>query len=160
VEPGLVFRPLGLCRILSAASPEYLHKRGVPRVPDDLDGHEIIGVRAVPGLPTSVLRFEKDGKMIAREHNARIIADAGDGQIVLALAHAGIMQGAYYTLHDLIVSGRLVRILEDWEWSGPPLGAVHPPNRFLQPKVGVFLEFVREQLKGLLSPYRDDWVQP
>lgn len=160
IEPGLVFRPLGLCRIVTVASPRYLAQRGVPRAPEDLDAHEIIGVRAVPGIPTSVLRFERDRKMVARSHNARVIADSGAAQVVVALADGGIMQGAYYTVADHLEKGELVRVLEDWDWSGPPLGAVHPPNRFLLPKVGVFLQFVEELLKGRISPYREDWVRP
>jgi DNA-binding transcriptional LysR family regulator len=160
IEPGLVFRPLGLCRIVTCASPQYLARKGMPRTPDDLEAHDIIGVRAVPGIPTSVLRFEKDRRMIAREHKAKVIADAGAAQVVLALAHGGIMQGAYYCVSDLLASGELVRVLEDWDWSGPPLGAVHPPNRFLLPKVGVFLRFVEELLRDRISPYREDWVRP
>lgn len=160
MEPGLVFRTLGLARFCTLATPQYLQRRGVPRTPDDLDQHDMIGVRAVPGIPTSVLRFERDGKMVSRPYNARISADAGDAQRVLGLAHGGIFQAAHYSVGDLIDSGRLVRILQDWEWSGPPLGAVHPPNRYLLPKVGVFLEFLQQQLQGKVEPYREDWVKP
>lgn len=160
IEPGLVFRPLGLCRIVTAASPRYLAERGIPRTPDELAGHETIGVRAVPGVPTSLLRFERDGRLISRPHNARVIADSGAAQLVVALADGGIMQGAYYTVSDLLARGELVQVLAEWEWSGPPLGAVHPPNRFLQPKVGVFLRFVEKLLERQISPYREDWVRP
>jgi len=34
---------------------------------------------------------------------------------------------------------------------------VHLPNRFLSPKVQVFLEFVKESLGDKVSPYRPDW---
>jgi DNA-binding transcriptional LysR family regulator len=50
-----------------------------------------------------------------------------------------------------------VPVLDDWSWSGPPLGAVHLPNRFLSPKVQVFLDFVKESLGTKVSPYRADW---
>jgi LysR family transcriptional regulator for bpeEF and oprC len=160
IEPGLVFRPLGLCQICTCASPGYLERRGVPQTPDDLDSHDVIGVRAVPGVPLATMRFEKDGRLISREPRSRLIADSGDGLRVAALADGGIFQGAHYTVADLLDSGQLVRILRDWEWSGPPLGAVHPPNRFLQPKVGVFLEYVQQLLVGRISPYRPDWLAP
>ena len=159
IEPDLVFRPLGLIRICSCASPQYIERRGMPRTPDDLDQHDIIGVRAVPGVVTSMLRFERDGRVVTREPKARVIADTGDAQRVLALAHGGIFQGAHYAVARLVDEGRLVRVLQDWEWSGPPLGAVHPPNRYLLPKVGVFLEFLQKLLAPRISPYRDDWVR-
>jgi LysR family transcriptional regulator for bpeEF and oprC len=159
IEPGLVFRPLGLVRICTCASPEYVERRGMPRTPDDLERHDVIGVRAVPGVVTSLLRFERDGRLVSLEPKARVIADTGDAQRVLALAHGGIFQGAHYAVANLIAQGRLVRLMPDWEWSGPPLGAVHPPNRFLLPKVGVFLDFLQRLLAPRIAPYRDDWVR-
>ena len=160
LEPGMVFRPFGLVRILTLATPEYLARRGVPRTPDDLKDHDVIGVRAAPGVATSLMRFERDGKMITRDPNARLIADFGEGQVALALAHGGIVQLTQYGAEDLVASGRLVRVLQDWEWSGPPLGAVHLPNRFLLPRVGVFVEFAQKLIAPHISPYRDDWVRP
>ena len=160
IEPGLVFRPFGLCAFWNCASPAYLQRRGTPATPDDLATHDIIGVRAVPGVVTSQLRFERDGKMLTRETRARVSADTGDAQRVLALADGGIFQGARYAVEELVAAGRLVRILQDWEWSGAPIGAVHPPNRYLLPKVGVFLDFVQQQLAPRISPYRDNWVRP
>lgn len=160
IEPGLVFRPLGLCRICTCASPAYIERRGAPNTPDDLEQHDIIGVRSAPGVPLSLLRFEREGRMVSREPRARVIADSGDAQRVLALSHGGIFQGAHYTVRDLIDAGLLVRLMQDWEWSGPPLGAVHPPNRFLQPRVGVFLEYVQGLLADRISPYRPNWVRP
>jgi len=53
----------------------------------------------------------------------------------------------------MIESGRLVPVLDDWSWTGPPIGAMHPPNRFLSPKVQVFLDCARKPLAGV-SPYR------
>lgn len=160
VEPGLVFRPLGLVPVLTCATPEYLRRRGTPRTPDDLDGHDVIGARTAPGAVLSSLRFERDGKMVSREPNARIIADSGDAQLALALGHGGLLQVAEYGVAELISGGRLVRVLQDWEWSGPPLAAVHLPNRFLQPRVAVFLEFVQKLVAPHVTPYREDWVRP
>jgi len=156
-DPGVVFRPLGLCAVRTVATPTYLKRRGVPRTPDDLAKHDIIGVRAAPGVLLSSLRFQHNGRMFTREANSRLVADSGEAQRAAALAHGGIMQGVQYAVADLLESGKLVRVLPEWDWSGPPLGAVHLPNRFLGRKVEVFLDFAREQLAGKISPYRTDW---
>jgi DNA-binding transcriptional LysR family regulator len=156
-DPGLVFRPLGLCRVRTLASPAYLRRRGVPRTPDDLERHEIIGVRPMPGVMLSTLHFQKDGRVFTRDIQGRLVVEPGDAQRAAALAGSGIMQGFHYAVADLIESGRLVPVLRDWEWSGPPLGALHLPNRFLLPKAGVFLDFLGKQLAGKVEPYRPDW---
>lgn len=158
IEPGLVFRPFGLTRLWTVATPVYLAKRGTPRTPEDLEGHEVIGIRAVPGIPAQLL-FERDRQMIMRDSNARLTADSGVAQVLLGLQDFGIFQGTEYAIDALVKEGKLVRILQDWDWSGPPVGAVHPPNRFLQPKVGVFLDFVQQLLMPKLSPFRPDWVK-
>jgi LysR family transcriptional regulator for bpeEF and oprC len=154
-DPTVVFRPLGLVRVRTCASPEYLARRGVPRHPDELRDHDTIGVRA--GVVLSNYRFEQDGRLITRDFPSRVVADSGDGQLVLGLSHAGIFQAAHYAVAPLLESGRLVQVLEDWSWRGPPLGAMHLPNRFLSPKVQVFLDFARESLGDRVSPYRSDW---
>lgn len=156
-DPSVVFRPLGLVRVRTCASPEYLARRGVPRTPDDLPGHDTIGVRQANQVFLSSFRFQQDGRMISRDYPSRVIADSGDGQRVLGLSHVGIFQGAHYAVADLLESGRLVEVLADWSWSGPPLGAMHLPNRFLSPRVQVFLDFVKESLGDKVAPYRADW---
>jgi LysR family transcriptional regulator for bpeEF and oprC len=156
-DPGVVFRPLGLCAVRTVATPTYLKRRGVPRTPDDLARHDVIGVRAAPGVLLSSLRFQHNGRMFTREANSRLVADSGDAQRAAGLAHGGIFQGVHYAVADLLESGKLVRVLAEWDWSGPPLGAAHLPNRFLGRKVDVFLEFAREHLAGKISPYRADW---
>jgi DNA-binding transcriptional LysR family regulator len=156
-SPGVIFRPIGLCRVRTFASRGYLRKRGTPKHPDDLAHHSVIGVRSSPGVYLSTFRFQQDGRMISRAFPSRVTVDLGDGPALAARAGVGIGQSYHYAVAHLIEEGMLVPILDDWSWSGPPLGAVHLPNRFLSPKVQVFLDFVKECLGDRVSPYRTDW---
>ena len=155
-DPGLIFRPLGLVRIVTAASPTYLKRRGRPRTLGDLREHDIIGVRG-SGVFLNAMRFQIDNRVVSIEPESRLIADSGEAQRAAALAHGGIMQGAHYAVQDLLDAGKLARILEKFEWTGPPMGAVYPPNRFVSPKVKVFLDHAKDLLKSRISPYREDW---
>jgi len=89
--------------------------------------------------------------------NFVIAATFAIGAALAALAGVGIGQSYNYAVAHHLEEGRLVPVLDDWSWSGPPLGAVHLPNRFLSPKVQVFLDFVKESLGTKVSPYRADW---
>lgn len=155
--PGVVFRPIGLCPVRTFASRAYLRKHGTPRSPDDLAQHRVIGVRSSPGVYLSTFRFQQDGRMISRDFATRVTVDLGDGPAMAAVAGMGIGQSYHYAVAHLVEEGKLVPVLDDWTWSGPPLGAVHLPNRFLSPKVQVFLDFVKESLGAKVSPYRADW---
>jgi DNA-binding transcriptional LysR family regulator len=156
-NPAVIFRPVGLCQVRTFASRAYLRKHGTPRHPDELAGHTLIGVKSAPGVYLSTFRFEHDGRMISRDFRCRMSAESGDGQTAAALAGVGIGQAYNYACVHFFESRQLVPILDDWSWSGPPLGAVHLPNRFLSPKVQVFLDFVKESLGDKISPYRADW---
>ncbi len=156
-SPGVIFRPIGLCPVRTFASPSYLREHGTPAHPDELANHRVIGVRTSPGVYLSTFRFQQDGRMISRDFPSRVTVDLGDGPAVAAAAGVGIGQSYNYAVAQLIEEGKLVPVLDDWSWSGPPLGAVHLPNRFLSPKVQVFLDFVKEALGNKVSPYRADW---
>jgi LysR family transcriptional regulator for bpeEF and oprC len=156
-SPGVIFRPIGLCAVRTFASPAYLRKHGKPKHPDDLAKHSVIGVRSSPGVYLSTFRFQQDGKMMSRSLPSRVTVDLGDGPALAALAGVGIGQSYNYAVAHHLEEGRLVPVLDDWSWSGPPLGAVHLPNRFLSPKVQVFLDFVKDSLGTKVSPYRADW---
>jgi len=156
-NPSVVFRPIGLCAVRTFASRAYLRKHGTPRTPDDLVRHQTIGVKPAPGVYLSTFRFQRAGRMISRDFPCRVTSDSGDGQAAAAIAGAGIGQAYNYAVAHLFEQGLLVPVLDDWSWTGPPLGAVHLPNRFLSPKVQVFLDFVKSSLGDKVTPYRSDW---
>jgi len=156
-HPGVIFRPLGLCGVRTFASRAYLRKHGTPKHPDDLARHTLIGARTAPGVYLSTFRFQDNARMISREFQCRVGVDLGDGQARAAIAGVGIGQSYNYAVAHHIEEGSLVPVLDSWRWSGPPLGAVHLPNRFLSPKVQVFMEFVKEALGDKVSPFRADW---
>jgi DNA-binding transcriptional LysR family regulator len=45
-------------------------------------------------------------------------------------------------------SGKLVRLLPEWHWSGGSLQLVYPAQKFVSPKVRAFVEVATEELKG------------
>ena len=155
-SPGVIFRPIGLCAVRTFASPAYLRKRQAEASRRSFEAQRDRRAHFAGGLSPS-FRFQHDGKMISRTFPSRVTVDLGDGPALAALAGVGIGQSYNYAVAHHLEEGRLVPVLDDWSWSGPPLGAVHLPNRFLSPKVQVFLDFVKESLGTKVSPYRADW---
>jgi DNA-binding transcriptional LysR family regulator len=126
------------------ASPSYLARRGVPRTPADLDGHDMVVYTRKTDLP---LEKEGGGDNAVVYMKGRITCDD------LAFVHAALVQGcgiAYLPPSVAaadVSAGKLVRVLPKWSSQISHLWAVWPSGRQVPRKVSVFLDFVVEALK-------------
>jgi len=99
-------------RFAVVAAPAYLARRGTPRGPADLHGHNCIRLRLSAGgmFPW---RFIIKGKAVEAEVAGPLILD--DPELMVMAARDGI--GIAYVDEDYVASsiadGRLVRVLED-----------------------------------------------
>src|SRR6185437_15259485 len=58
-DSQLVVRKLGELKMIVCASPIYLQRRGIPRTPDDLSGHDCLVFSDTPGAGD--WRFMEEG---------------------------------------------------------------------------------------------------
>ncbi len=130
-------------RMAAVASPGYFAQHGAPTVPHDLANHTCINLRLMTRGGLYAWEFEKEG----RELNVRV-----DGQLtfnrpdlILTAAVAGM--GIAYLPEDHVMgklmSGELVRVLEDW---CPPFSGYHlyyPSRRQQSPAFALVVEALR-----------------
>ncbi|TWF54747.1 LysR family transcriptional regulator [Neorhizobium alkalisoli] len=133
----------GTTRFLAIASPSYLERRGVPKVPDDLLGHDCIRLR----LPSGKLyrwEFEKHGEEVAIDVPGALMLDHIG---LMAEAAAGGLGIAY--VHELVAapflaSGALVAVLSDWCPEIDGLCLFYPGHRHVPAGLKAFIELLRE----------------
>lgn len=129
------------------AAPDYLARCGVPKTPDDLDGHNRIGfnfTRSFEGWP-----FLIDGAVRTVPACGNVLVGDGESSHRLALAGAGIARHGRFHVQDDIDAGRLVPILEDYNpGDREDVYAVYvgQPGQ-LPARVRVFLDFLVEQIR-------------
>ncbi len=134
-DSSLLARPVGQVRRLWVASPAYLARRGTPRTPADLAGHEAL-------LGTS--RGNREWAFAGGRRGAparlagRLRVDDVETRLRAAREGRGIAQLLSYQAADDLAAGRLVRLLPDWE---------RPPHR--APRIDAFLDFAAKRLKAL-----------
>jgi DNA-binding transcriptional LysR family regulator len=110
-ETDVVARKLGDYTVGVFASPHYLTRRGVPRVPDELVDHETIAFvmprtgRLLPWL------FANPAREWIPNARTRCAVDPR-ATIALATAGAGIAQGFHFVAAQELARGELVEILE------------------------------------------------
>ncbi|AJC21619.1 hypothetical protein RO07_16075 [Pandoraea pulmonicola] len=144
-EPGLVAHTLRGVTRMACASPDYLARRGVPRQPADLAGHDCLGFR-YDDLQGG-WRFDHEGGSGAgAARDARLIAHNPLAQLQAAVHGMGIALLPEYLLAPEVAAGRLVRVLEaDAQWS-EPMHLVHLAGRYVSSKLEDFVRYMVERL--------------
>ena len=146
-DSAITVRRLAETQRMLAASPQYLQRHGAPRTPDDLAQHQLL-IYNLAHQP-NLLRLTRDG--VALTVPVHGILEANDGQVLRAAAlnHHGILIQPMYIIHDDVVAGRLVPLLQEWELARLTINIAYPTRRHLPAKVRCFVDFLVEQFAEL-----------
>lgn len=143
VPVDMIALPLGLSRRnVVVGSPGYLKARGTPLIPRDLMGHSCLRVR----LPNGAIHrwpFEKDGQTVQIDVEGAMTLDEASLARAAALASVGLTLAMESDVRDDIEAGRLVRVLEDWTPTVPPLSLYYPSRRNPPAAFKAFVDFAR-----------------
>jgi DNA-binding transcriptional LysR family regulator len=144
-DSSAVARKIGTVHRTLAASPAYLAKAGVPREPAELTKHTLIVGPA--GKSTEAWVFKKNGKSTSIRIEGRFILNGGEGASAAALAGLGIVSAGVLGMLDELQSGRLVRVLPDWEMGSADVNVVLPAGRAAKPSARAFANFIATELE-------------
>jgi DNA-binding transcriptional LysR family regulator len=131
-------------RFATAASPDYLARRGTPVHPRDLLDHACIRGQ-FSSRSMMPWEFERDGEIVKVEPGGPLIVRVGaatDLAVDAALAGTGIIHLFEDWLRPHLDSGALVPVLEPWweRFSGPFL--YYSGRRYLPAPLRAFIDFV------------------
>ena len=141
-DSTLTARALAPYRLIACAAPSYLAERGTPSVPADLSGHECLGFAYWSRPLANQWRFTRDGCEHAVPVHGRFRANDGRALLQAALDGFGITLGAEAVFRPDLLSGRLARILPEYEAPWRPMHIVYSANRRLTPKLRLFIDAV------------------
>ena len=153
-DSAITVRRLAETKRVLAASPQYLQRHGTPREPADLARHRLL-IYNLAHDPAQ-LHFTRDGT--ATTVPVRGLLEANDGQVLraAALKHLGVLVQPMYIIHDDVVAGRLVPVMQDWELPRLTINIAYPTRRHLPAKVRCFVDYVVEQFQVL--DYERRWT--
>jgi len=143
-DSSLIARKLANIQGATIAAPQYLAKRGTPRVPDDLPNHEAILDLNTADPYTWI--FGAGSRRLEVRVSGRL--RFGNPYVSLAAAHAGfgIARVPDFVAENDLKNGELVRLLERYELKAPvTMYIVYPHARHLASKVRVFVDFLIER---------------
>ncbi len=145
-DSGLTVRPVGEMRRLWVASPGYLARRGTPRAPADLAGHEILFGTSAATQDWVFGRPRRGAPVRLRGH---LRVDDVETRLRAAKAGRGIAQLLSYQVADELASGALVRLLKTYEGPTLPVQLVTKGRHNRAAKVEAFVEFAARRLAAL-----------
>jgi DNA-binding transcriptional LysR family regulator len=144
VDDGLIARPLRPARMLIAASPAYLARRGALGHPDGLAGHNCLTFGALE--PGHTWRFSRNGETVHVPVQGSFASNNGQALLAAALAGMGVLVQTDTLLEEHIAAGRLTALLPDWQLPTRALHIVRRPENRPSAKVRSFVDFVLERL--------------
>jgi len=101
-------------RMAAVAAPSYFATHPIPRTPRDLAEHRCINLRLMSAGGLYVWEFERDGRELRVRVDGQLVFNRVPMILDAALAGHGIALVIEDRVSDLIASGALVRVLEDW----------------------------------------------
>ena len=145
-DSSLKGRKLADDKRVLCASPDYLDRYGVPRHPDDLDMHQLIGFRDMSAR-TLIGPDGQTGQFAPLQTRRRLIMDDGLSQKVATIAGAGISLNSLWSVHREIADGSLVRVLPKYDVDDQSvLWLVYPKSNVLTAKVRTFIDYLLDKI--------------
>jgi len=143
-DSTLIARSLGQVQWFLVATPAYLKRRGRPRSPEDLKQHDclLFGV----GLDGAGVRLESAERSVQVAISARLVVTDMDVLHAVTTAGLGIALLPAFLCVEELRTGRLERVLADWNAPSTPVHVVYPSTRHLSPKVKTFVDHLQQRM--------------
>lgn len=141
-DSSLVARKIAPCTQIFCASPSYLKKHGIPKIPTDLSIHPCLVYSNDLKPDTWVLHGTEGVQSI--KVSGPVCADNGDILKAAAIAGLGITLLPTFIVGAEITAGRLKQVLPDYCPPEISIYAVFPSRRYLSAKVRTFVDFLSE----------------
>ncbi|WP_376988221.1 LysR family transcriptional regulator [Bosea sp. R86505] len=140
---------IGTAQFTVCGSPRYFAERGTPSDPDDLDSHLCVTFEGL-NSPTG-WNYVRDGVELVAPIRSRLIVNTAQAAIEAAAAGFGITRVLSYQVKDLIESGEMISILNQFMPKQYDVNIVYANQPNLPQKIRAFIDFSGPRLKSRLA---------
>ncbi|WP_269501772.1 LysR family transcriptional regulator [Burkholderia sp. IMCC1007] len=141
----LIARRIAEFDYVTCASSAYIEKYGTPTHPKQLEQGHVIYSNSSP-LTGKVfpMLFGRGRNQIEVHGQSNIVVNESTAHVTGLLAGLGVGQTFKYIAQPHFKTGALRQLLKNWERPRHPVHIVYPPNRHLNVKVRVFVDWAAE----------------
>nr|WP_249123128.1 MULTISPECIES: LysR family transcriptional regulator [unclassified Bradyrhizobium] len=144
---GLIARSIGELTLINVASPDYLARRGVPRVPADLEGHAVVHYASPSSGRIETWDYVDDGEVQSLAMSGRVTVNNAEAYIACCLAGLGLIQIPAYDVRHHLEAGELVEVMPGHRAPPLPMTLLYPHRQHLSRRLQVFADWLATLLK-------------
>ena len=87
------------------------------------------------------------------------VLESNEGQVIVkaGLNGLGIVIQPAYIVHDDVVAGRLVPVVDDWDLPRLKVNVAYPNRRYVPSKVRAFIDYLVDHFE--VMEYERRWIQ-
>ena len=122
---------------VTAASPAYLKRYSIPKVPEDLAEHTCIIGNYGPAWP-----FSNGGRRFQVSVRGFLTVKGGEAMRDATLLGLGVAQSNWWTFRHDLALGKLRPLLERYAVEGQPLSLLYPQTRHVPSKLRAVIDFL------------------
>lgn len=129
------------------ASPEYLAKQGIPSSPEQLTEHQLLVFMNSKSRKLRHIQSQQEYSYPPSNCKPKMVCDDGTSLRIAAKAGLGICMSSLWSIHHELDSGKLVRVLPDYQIEdNSAVWLVYPKSNVLTAKVRVFIDYLVEKI--------------
>jgi DNA-binding transcriptional LysR family regulator len=147
-DSGLHAIRVGEVRRVLCASPGYVAKFGLPKVPADLASHQVIA--SMSAWISLDWHFEQPEK-VSVTVRPRLMCNTNEASIDAAVSGWGITRILAYQVSQHVAAGRLEILLESFEEPPLPIHVVYVEGRGASAKVRAFVDLATRRLRETMA---------
>lgn len=143
-DSRLISRTLAPHNVCAFASPSYLARRGTPKHPSELAGHDCVNFRYQSSGQALRWSFQLGDRMLEMTPDAVVTTDVSDAVAAIVVAGGGIGISPTFVAAPYVERGLLVPLLHTYFAPRWAMTALWPEGRRSSPNVKAFLGFLAE----------------
>lgn len=152
-DGDIIARKIITTRTVFVAAPDYLRRKGTPKVPEDLHRHDCLRLKGSQSRTRrwQLRNVDESVAMVDIDPPAALRSNHIDTLLRAALEGSGITMASVELVAPYLAAGQLVHILPDWITGELVMLAALPTRKFLPQRTRVFLDFLIEQTRSLVD---------
>lgn len=145
-DSTLIARRLADCERTLCASPSYLEQHGTPQTLDELAEHECILYSNISARQFWAFESAPSNKALPALPAGRLSSNNGEVMREMTLAGLGLALLPNFLIHQHLLRGELVPVLEQYRAQRYSIYAMYPRSSRASPKITALCDFLQQQL--------------